>query len=211
MQTGWPKRLRARLAGWDHLIEPPRLGREPPWRPCWCVARHRDRRVRAPKRTDTSGEGHRPVGTVSTLTCSSWDTGDRNHSSESVTWQQVEQNKFWIHGEGAQEYHPKWSDKSATNPSSPRYCGPAGWSLFSVACFCPCGSGSRWRSPRQRPGRCPWPTSPPHSSACGTPASPSHSWEHAPSRTGRGCWSRCKGQAHVPPLHTYFFPANGFI
>lgn len=89
-------------------------------------------------------------------------------------------------------------------PGSPRCCGPAGWSWFSGECSCPGGSGSRWRSPPRRPGRCRWPASPPRSSASGTRASPSHSWGRGPSRTGTGCWSRCKGQAPAPPLHTYF-------
>ena len=100
--------------------------------------------------------------------------------------------------------------ESETKARSPHYCGLAGWSWFSVECFCPGDSGWRWRSPQLRRAHCPWPASPPRSSACGTRASPSHSWGHGPSRTGRGCWSRCTGQAHAPPLHTYFFWKNRF-
>lgn len=84
-------------------------------------------------------------------------------------------------------------------------CGLAGWSLFSVVYSYLCDSDSRWKSLPPHLAHCLWPTIPLHSSAFCTQVSPSHSWEHAPSRTGRGCWNRCKAQAHVPLLHTYFF------
>lgn len=63
---------------------------------------------------------------------------------------------------------------------------------------CPSCSDWKWKSLQQRPSHFRWPASLPHSSVSCTLAFPSRFWEPFLSMRGRGCWSHCRGQDHVP-------------
>lgn len=85
---------------------------------------------------------------------------------------------------------------------SPRCCVLWGWSLLFAEWVGPVCSGWKWTWPRQLLARSRLRASPPRSSASCTPASPSRSWALGPSKTGTGCWSRCRGPDHAPRRRT---------
>ena len=172
------------------------LVRMPPWGPCQGAAHQ-------PRRKENEGcwrgdTGHRELGLPG-------NTHRRQGSHlRSLPWQQV-----WgpeVHAGRGLQTPPVTRPKAKQKPAHLTIVAPQVEvdSLWSVSVSAAVAGGEG------HPNYAAPVASPPRSSACGTRASPSHSWGRGPSRTGRGCWSRCTGQAHAPPLHTYFFWKNRF-